>query len=73
MMTSKLYTDPALIQKADDALWAAQFARIECHYFVNEGFFEYDGWILKNVDKIRHIPAVIVQVSSIFTSQYIQK
>ncbi|KAJ3412820.1 hypothetical protein HDV05_000226 [Chytridiales sp. JEL 0842] len=61
MMTSKLYTDPELIKKAEDDTWADQFARIECHYFINEGFFEKDGWILDNVDKIRHIPGVIVQ------------
>ncbi|AZA14005.1 prolyl aminopeptidase [Corynebacterium choanae] len=38
------------------------FARIENHYFVNGGFFE-DGYLLKpeTVDRIRHIPAVIVQ------------
>lgn len=37
------------------------FARIECHYFVNHGFFSEDGWILKNIDKIRDIPGWIVQ------------
>ncbi|KAI9358868.1 proline iminopeptidase [Zopfochytrium polystomum] len=61
MATSKLYTDPELLKRAQNDTWADQFARIECHYFVNEGFFEKDGWILDNVEKIRHIPAVIVQ------------
>ncbi|KAJ3328537.1 hypothetical protein HDU76_009778 [Blyttiomyces sp. JEL0837] len=61
MATSKLYTDPELIKKAENDTWADQFARIECHYFINKGFFETDEWILENVDKIRHIPAVIVQ------------
>ena len=28
------------------------FARIECHYFINKGFFEYDGWILDQIDVI---------------------
>ncbi|MEZ4410996.1 MAG: hypothetical protein R3A52_31630 [Polyangiales bacterium] len=41
--------------------FADAFARIECHYFVNKGFFDEDGWLLKNVDRIRHIPGVIVQ------------
>lgn len=41
--------------------FALAFARIENHYFVNKGFFEEDGWILNNVDCIRHIPTVIVQ------------
>lgn len=37
------------------------FARIECHYFVNKGFFPEEGWILKNIDRIKHIPGWIVQ------------
>lgn len=41
--------------------FAVAFARIECHYFANGGFFPYDGWLLDQVDKIRHIPAWIVQ------------
>jgi proline iminopeptidase len=40
---------------------AEAFARIENHYFVNGGFFERDGELLDGVDRIRHIPAVIVQ------------
>ena len=37
--------------------------RIENHYFTNKGFFPCDGWLLekKNIDKIKHIPTVIVQ------------
>lgn len=41
--------------------FAEAFARIECHYFINRGFFEHDGWLLRHVDRIRHIPATIVQ------------
>jgi proline iminopeptidase len=37
------------------------FARIECHYFVNGGFFGQGRGLLANVSKIRHIPGVIVQ------------
>jgi len=36
--------------------FAVAFARIECHFFANRGFFEEDGWLLKNVAAIRHIP-----------------
>jgi proline iminopeptidase len=37
------------------------FARIECHYFVNHGFFESDGWLLDQAAaKLRGIPGVIV-------------
>lgn len=41
--------------------YARAFARLENHYFVNGGFLEEDGWILNNVDRICHIPGVIVQ------------
>ncbi|MDN5873646.1 MAG: prolyl aminopeptidase, partial [Sinobacteraceae bacterium] len=41
--------------------FAEAFARIECHYFINHGFFERDDWLLENVNRIRHIPATIVQ------------
>ncbi len=39
---------------------ALSLARIECHYFVNGGFME-ENQLIKNIDKIRNIPAVIVQ------------
>ena len=41
--------------------FAIAFARIECHYFVNGGFFDADDQIIANVSKIRHIPGTIVQ------------
>ena len=41
--------------------FAVAFARIECHYFVNKGFFESDGWLIDNIDKIRHLPVTIIQ------------
>ncbi|CAN5523948.1 prolyl aminopeptidase [soil metagenome] len=47
--------------KFNEEDFAIAFARIECHFFTNAGFFDEDGWILKNIDKIRHIPAWIVQ------------
>lgn len=43
---------------ADDL--ALSLARIECHYFVNGGFME-ENQLIRNVGKIRSIPAVIVQ------------
>jgi proline iminopeptidase len=39
---------------------AAAFARIECHYFLHQGFFE-GREPLAQVDRFRRIPAVIVQ------------
>ena len=59
--TSKLFFDPAFVERFAGDDFADAFARIECHYFVNKGFFPEDGWILKNVDKIRHIPTWIIQ------------
>ena len=37
------------------------FARIECHYFVNRGFFARDNWLLEQcAEKLKEIPGVIV-------------
>lgn len=47
--------------KFNEVDFAVAFARIECHFFANNGFFEEDGWLLKNIDKIRRIPGWIVQ------------
>ena len=59
--TSKLFFDPASIEKFDDPEFALAFARIECHYFMNNAFFPTENYLIENVGKIRHIPAVIVQ------------
>ncbi|KAI3483631.1 hypothetical protein L1887_53547 [Cichorium endivia] len=60
--TSKLYIDANNLAKGEEDDWALAFARIENHYFINAGWME-DGQLLKkeNIDKIRHIPATIVQ------------
>ena len=49
------------IEDSADPEFALAFARIENHYFVNQGFFTEDNQILNNIDRIRHIPTVIVQ------------
>jgi proline iminopeptidase len=49
---------PAKFNEVD---FAIAFARIECHFFVNRGFFDADGWILKNIAAVRAIPGWIVQ------------
>lgn len=41
--------------------FAVAFARIENWYFTNKGFLPEEGWILKSIGRIRHIPAWIVQ------------
>lgn len=59
--TSFLHQKSGYMQAAASEKFAAAFARIECHYFVHGGFFEHDDQLLRNIDSIRHIPAVIVQ------------
>lgn len=59
--TSTLLQDLAMIARTGASEFALAFARIECHYFVNGGFFEVDDQLLRDVPRIRHIPAVIVQ------------
>ncbi|QLE55518.1 prolyl aminopeptidase [Nostoc sp. TCL26-01] len=59
--TSRLFPDTQLMQTFCDNDFAEAFARIECHYFINKGFFEVEDQLLLNVPRIRHIPAVIVQ------------
>lgn len=59
--TSRLFPDPQLMQTFGADNFADAFARIECHYFINKGFFETEEQLLLNVHRIRNIPAVIVQ------------
>ncbi len=59
--TSKLIPDASFAGHYEEDEFALAFARIEAHYFVNKGFLETDDQLLRNVGRIRHIPAVIVQ------------
>ncbi len=59
--TSYLWQDTSHIESSAEDEFALAFARIECHYFVHGGFFEHDDQLLRNVDRLRKIPAVIVQ------------
>jgi len=59
--TSFLRSNRAYVSKFNDADYASAFARIEAHYFVNGGFLEHDDQLLRGVDRMRHIPGVIVQ------------
>lgn len=58
--TSRLLPSPASDDHFGAENFALAFARIECHYFTNKGFFPEDGYLLKQIDAIRKIPAVIV-------------
>ena len=55
-----LLQDADLVAHCDDAGFTLAFARIECHYFVNDGFFQRPTQILDDMHKIEHIPGIIV-------------
>jgi proline iminopeptidase len=59
--TSYLRQNPDYIASTGADEFALTFARIECHYFVNGGFFERDDQLLRDAHKLKHIPAVIIQ------------
>lgn len=58
--TLSLQQDPERIKLfgADD--YAIAFARIECHYFANAGFFSRDDELLANAHRLAGIPGTIV-------------
>ncbi len=58
--TTKLRFDPAYYAFYTDTK-ADSIARVECHYFINNSFFETDNWIIENIGGIRHIPCIMVQ------------
>ena len=47
--------------KFNEVDFAIAFARIECHFFANHGFFPEEGWILNNLAALKNIPGWIVQ------------
>jgi len=59
--TSKLFPSAELMNHWEGANEALSLARIECHYFMNDSFFPTENYLVENVEKIRHIPTVIVQ------------
>lgn len=59
--TSKLIKDPVMINAFSDDDFSYAFARIECHYFINNAFFTTPNWILENIHKINHIKSVLIQ------------
>jgi proline iminopeptidase len=55
-----LLPDEKLKEQHGDDDFALAFARIENHYFVNEGFFE-EGQLIAGAHRLKDIPGVIVQ------------
>ena len=56
-----LRPNPAVIDSFGADQFALAFGRIECHYFVNKGFFDKDDQLIAAAAKLAHIPSVIVQ------------
>ena len=59
--TSFINHNPEAVKESINNQFALAFALIENHYFVNKGFLDHENQLLDNIEKIRHIPAVIVQ------------
>ncbi|HUS24471.1 MAG TPA: prolyl aminopeptidase [Candidatus Binatia bacterium] len=59
--TSKLVQNEDVVKRFGEDKFAEAFARIECHYFVNGGFFDSPNQLIDNVGRIRNAPAIIVQ------------
>ena len=59
--TINLFQRPKQIANYGSERFAVAFARIECHYFINGGFMEKDGWLIENAETIRSIPTTIIQ------------
>jgi len=59
--TSHLYPEPPPRPSAEEDTDALAMARIEAHYFVHGGFLEREDQLLRDVHRIRQLPAVIVQ------------
>lgn len=57
--TATLKPDHRVVDSFADAHAALSIARIECHYFMNQCWLEPDQ-LLRDVEKIRHLPAYIV-------------
>jgi proline iminopeptidase len=58
---SMLLRDESYVAHFEDPEAALALARLECHYFVNRAFMEQEDQLLRDVDRIRHLPGVIVQ------------
>jgi len=58
--TLSLIEDPVRVRSFANPAYALAFARIECHYFVNGGFFSEDGALLTQAHHLAEIPGIIV-------------
>ena len=58
--TLSLLQDPARVAKFAADEYARAFARIECHYFINGGFFERDDQLIADAGKLAGLPGIVV-------------
>lgn len=58
--TLSLIEDAARVRAFSNPGYALAFARIECHYFINNGFFAEDGALLSQAHRLTGIDGVIV-------------
>jgi proline iminopeptidase len=56
---SQLTPEKEVVESFGGDEFAVAFARIECHYFINQCFLETENYILENTDKIKNIPCFI--------------
>jgi proline iminopeptidase len=59
--TSYLKPDPEHVRHSGEDAFALALARIESHYFAHRGFFAREDALLEGVERMRAVPAVIVQ------------
>ena len=55
-----LHPDPNLEQSFGEINYAISMATIECHFWMNNMFWDDDNWLLDHVDVIKDIPTWIV-------------
>ena len=58
--TLSLYPDRDRVHRFADERYALAFARIECHYFINKGFFRGDNQLIEDAGRIAQIPGTII-------------
>ena len=54
-----LHPDPNLEQSFGEINYAISMATIECHFWMNNMFWDDDDWILSHIDVIKDIPTTI--------------
>jgi proline iminopeptidase len=58
--TLSLLPDADRVRRFSEDHYALAFARIECHYFVNRGFFASDDQLIADAHRLADIPGMIV-------------